>query len=81
VGRGKKPAPAKAAASSRRGAATTKRTPPKKSATSSSADETPVVKTGSADKHLADDEPVEPVSSPRRPTRRQDLDEIPDDYD
>jgi hypothetical protein len=39
-----------------------------------------VVKTGSTDKHLADDEPVEhaPVSRPRR---RYDLDAIPDDFD
>ena len=73
--------------SSRR--ATAKRTPPKKSAAAAAAAaeapapvaDAPVVKTGSADKHLADDEPVEPVSAPRRPTRRLDLDEIPDDYD
>lgn len=37
----------------------------------------PVVKTGSADKHLVDDEPVDhvPVSRPRS---RRDLDELPD---
>jgi hypothetical protein len=40
-----------------------------------------VVKTGSADKHLADDEPIEPATPPRRPSRRYDLDAIPDDYD
>jgi Rne/Rng family ribonuclease len=40
----------------------------------------PVVSTGSADKHLANDEPVDP-QPPRRPRRRDDLDEIPDDYD
>ena len=39
--------------------------------------QSPVVKTGSSDKHLADDEPVahEPV---RRPSSYSDLDELPD---
>lgn len=73
--------------------ATAKRTPPKKAADKDRADgkpsakaslasvvETPVVKTGSADKHLVDDDPVE-GTSPRRASRRYDLDEIPDDYD
>jgi len=41
----------------------------------------PVVKTGTADKHLADDEPVDPISTPRRPRSRIDLDAIPDDFD
>jgi hypothetical protein len=80
-----KPSASKSKASSRR---TPKRTPPAKSAASESssskavtvADDAPVVKTGSTDKHLADDEPVEdaPVSRPRR---RYDLDAIPDDFD
>jgi ribonuclease E len=71
---------------------TPKRTPPKKSfsakeeapadqSRAAAADAIPVVRTGSADKHLADDEPVDPSPAPRRPTRRYDLDEIPDDYD
>jgi ribonuclease E len=40
----------------------------------------PVVRTGSADKHMADDEPVipQPVSRPRS---FRDLDAIPDDFD
>jgi len=43
-------------------------------------DEAPVVKTGSADKHLVNDEPVEPQPA-RRPRARYDLDAIPDDFD
>ncbi|HWE95651.1 MAG TPA: Rne/Rng family ribonuclease [Tepidisphaeraceae bacterium] len=40
----------------------------------------PVVRTGSADRHLADDEPVhhEPI---RRPRNLRDLDTIPEDFD
>jgi hypothetical protein len=41
----------------------------------------PVVKTGTADKHLADDEPIDPIPAPRRPRSRIDLDAIPDDFD
>ncbi len=44
------------------------------------ADEKPVIRTGSTDRHLVSDEPVspQPVSRPRSYT---DLDEIPDDFD
>ncbi|HLL89497.1 MAG TPA: hypothetical protein VK324_09350, partial [Tepidisphaeraceae bacterium] len=41
----------------------------------------PVVKTGSSDKHLADDEEVAPQPPARRPRSYSDLDAIPDDYD
>jgi hypothetical protein len=51
-----------------------------KSATTPAIPDVPVVKTGSADKHLADDEPVDPQPS-RRPRKGYDLDEISDDYD
>jgi hypothetical protein len=50
------------------------------------ADEQPVVKTGSADKHLVmdgddvDEEPIVPTSVPR-PRSYTDLDAIPDDYE
>jgi hypothetical protein len=37
-----------------------------------------VVRTGSADKHLADDVPVDTDSPPRRPRTYRDLDELPD---
>ena len=66
-----------------------KRTPPRTSASKATAEEkpagpvipdVPVVKTGSADKHLVHDEPVEPQPA-RRPRRGYDLDEIPDDFD
>jgi ribonuclease E len=40
----------------------------------------PVVRTGSADKHLASDEPVAPQPA-TRPHSYRDLDAIPDDYD
>jgi ribonuclease E len=40
-----------------------------------------VVRTGSADKHLATDEPIAPSSPPSRPHSYRDLDAIPDDYD
>ena len=62
------PAPASAAASSQ--------PPPKPTI----ADTPPVVRTGSTDRHLNDEEPVhhEPV---RRPRSHRDLDQIPDDYD
>jgi len=40
-----------------------------------------VVRTGSADKHLASDEPIAPSSPPSRPHSYRDLDAIPDDYD
>jgi hypothetical protein len=58
------------------------RTPPKASAPSATVvvDPTPVVKTGSTDKHLVNDEPVEPQPV-RKPRGRYDLDAIPDDYD
>ncbi|HET6251916.1 MAG TPA: Rne/Rng family ribonuclease [Tepidisphaeraceae bacterium] len=47
---------------------------------SAAAPDSPVVRTGSSDRHLADEEPVlhEPV---RRPRSHRDLDQIPDDYD
>src|SRR5688500_4011854 len=73
------------------------RTPPKSSSSASSspspsrrivvADEQPVVKTGSADKHLVTDddddeveEPIVPTPLPR-PRSYADLDAIPDDYE
>jgi len=40
----------------------------------------PIVRTGSADRHLIDDEPVIPQPA-RRPRSVRDLDHIPDDYD
>jgi hypothetical protein len=83
--RGKSSSKSTTSSSSRR---TPKRTPPKLSSSSSSeskakvvADEAPVVKTGSADKHLADDEPVDEPQVVRRPRARDDLDAIPDDFD
>jgi ribonuclease E len=39
-----------------------------------------IVRTGSADKHLVPDEPIDP-QPPRRPRSYRDLDEIPDDFD
>lgn len=51
-----------------------------KSASAPAIAEAPIVRTGSTDKHLHDEEPVlhEPV---RRPRSYRDLDHIPDDYD
>jgi hypothetical protein len=40
----------------------------------------PLVKTGSMDKHLVHDEPIDP-EPPRRPRSYRDLDAIPDDLD
>jgi ribonuclease E len=40
----------------------------------------PVVKTGSNDRHIVDDEPIDPQPV-RRPRTYRDLDEIPDDLD
>jgi hypothetical protein len=64
--------PAKPAASARSDASSSRKPPV--------VSEPPIVRTGSADRHLADDEPVlhEPV---RRPRSVRDLDHIPDDYD
>ena len=42
--------------------------------------ETPVVRTGSTDRHLIEDEPVLPPPA-RRPRSAVDLDHIPDDFD
>jgi len=39
-----------------------------------------VVRTGSTDRHLVDDEPVLPQPT-RRPRSVRDLDHIPDDFD
>jgi ribonuclease E len=73
--------PAAPAKSSRARSASRRRAPKTSEAKPAASEgESQVVKTGSADKHLADDEPAEhaPVSRPRR---RYDLDAIPDDYD
>jgi len=40
----------------------------------------PVAKTGSTDRHLVDDEPID-IPPPQRPRSRRDLDEVPEDYD
>ena len=40
----------------------------------------PVVKTGSTDKHIVDDEPIEPAPI-SRPRSYRDLDAVPDDFD
>jgi hypothetical protein len=37
-----------------------------------------VVRTGSTDKHLADDVPADYAHTPRRPRSYRDLDELPD---
>jgi len=78
----KKRAPRKAASKTTSTTASTrrapKRTPPKKAA--APVVEAPVVKTGSADKHLASDDPIEPQPV-TRPRSYSDLDDIPDDYD
>jgi hypothetical protein len=42
--------------------------------------QTPVVRTGSTDRHLVNDEPVHPEPV-RRPRTYRDLDEIPEDFD
>jgi ribonuclease E len=42
--------------------------------------EPPVVRTGSTDRHLVNDEPVRPEPA-RRPRTYRDLDEIPEDFD
>jgi ribonuclease E len=69
-------------ASSSRAAASAQRVPPaggegRKSAVPPAIN---IVRTGSADKHLADDEPVDPQPL-RRPRSYRDLDAIPDDLD
>ena len=70
------------AASRRRAAQRPRRKPPESgsSAKQPAHKPEPVVRTGSADKHLASDEPVlpPPVSRPRSV---RDLDDIPDDFD
>jgi ribonuclease E len=74
----KKRPPRKAASAPAAKGRAPKRTPPKKAA--AAVIDAPVVKTGSADKHLVADDPIAPVPI-SRPRSYSDLDDIPDDYD
>ncbi|HXE53734.1 MAG TPA: Rne/Rng family ribonuclease [Tepidisphaeraceae bacterium] len=55
-------------------------TPPSRSAPAPAPEPVQVVRTGSTDRHLIEDEPVLPPPT-RRPRSIRDLDSIPDDYD
>jgi hypothetical protein len=60
----------------------TRRAPRKPPATEAAAPQpvVPVERTGSTDRHLVDDVPIDP-EPPRRPRSYQDLDAVPDDFD
>jgi hypothetical protein len=68
--------------SRRRGGARPRRKPPAKAneAESKATVQEHVVRTGSADRHLASDDPVAPAPV-SRPHSFRDLDAIPDDFD
>ncbi|MBV8780242.1 MAG: Rne/Rng family ribonuclease [Phycisphaerae bacterium] len=66
--------------SARRSSRPARKPPATEESAASTTEASPVVPSGSADRHLVDDVPVEP-EPPRRPRSYDDLDAVPDDYD